>query len=123
MPSQLPFLFQEYLPNDGDIRILVIGYKAIGAMKRIKPKDDFRANISQGAKAVKFELNKELIKLAEGAARATQTEFAGVDIIESKGKYYIIEVNRTPQFRGFKQYTKVDPSPFIVDYLEEKVKE
>jgi len=121
MPRVMPFLFQQYLPTDGDIRILVIGYRAIGAMKRLVIPGDFKANISQGAEAQKYKLNKEIINLSEKAASLTKTEFAGVDIIKSEGKYYLIEVNRSPQFRGFKKYTKVDPSPYIIDYLEKKV--
>lgn len=119
-PELLPYLFQQYLPNDGDIRVLVIGYKALGAMKRFIVPGDFRANISQGAKAATVQLTPEIARISETAAKATQTELAGVDLIESEGKYYVIEVNRAPQFRGFRTYTKVDPSPAIIDYLEEK---
>jgi RimK family alpha-L-glutamate ligase len=115
------FEFQEFLPTDGDIRVLVIGYnKVIGAMKRYLVPGDFRANISQGAKAEKYKLTPEVIGLAKKATEVTNTEFAGVDLIESKGKFYIIEVNRAPQFRGFRKYTGIDPSPFVIDYLEEK---
>lgn len=121
MPKEMPFIFQEFLETDGDIRVLVIGYKAIGAMKRHIVPGDFRANISQGADAEIFELTPETTRLAEEAAKVAEVEIAGVDLIESKGKFYVIEVNRAPQFRGFKQYTKVDPSSFIIDYLEEKV--
>lgn len=120
-PREIPFLFQQYLPTDGDIRVLVVGYKIIGAMKRFVIPGDFRANISQGAKAEKYNLPKEAKEIAIKAAEITKTEFAGVDLIESKGKYYVIEVNRAPQFRGFKKYTGIDPSPFIIDYLENKV--
>ncbi len=123
MPDTMPFLFQQYLPTDGDIRILVIGYKVLGAMKRLVIPGDFRANISQGAKAENYPLNEEIVKLSQEAAKVTETEFAGVDIIESNGKYYIIEVNRSPQFKGFRKYTKIDPSPHIIDYLEKKVGE
>ena len=90
-------------------------------MKRFVIPGDFRANISQGAKAEKYNLPKEAKEIAIKAAKITKTEFAGVDLIESRGKYYVIEVNRAPQFRGFKKYTGIDPSPFIIDYLENKV--
>lgn len=123
VPQHFPFLFQQYLPTDGDIRILVIGDKVIGAMKRLLIPGDFRANISQGAKAEKFKLTDETVELAKKAAKATETEFAGVDLIESEGKFYVIEVNRAPQFRGFRKYTKVDPSPYVIDYLEKKAKD
>lgn len=114
------FEFQEYLPTDGDIRILVIGDKVLGAMKRFVIPGDFRANISQGAKAEKFELTSEVATIAKKAAKITETEFAGVDLIESDGKFYIIEVNRAPQFKGFRKYTGINPSPFVIDYLERK---
>lgn len=115
-----PYLFQEFLPNDGDIRVLVVGYKAIGAMKRFIVPGDFRSNISQGAKAEKYVMTEDVKKIAEAAAIATKTEFAGVDLIESEGEFYVIEVNRAPQFRGFRKYVRLDPSPFVIDYLEKK---
>lgn len=120
MPSLFPFQFQQFLPTDGDIRVLVVGYKALGAMKRHLVKGGFVANISRGADAEKFELTSEVRKIAEKAAKITQNEFAGIDLIESKGKYYLIEANRSPQFRGFRKYTGINPSTFIIDYLEQK---
>lgn len=118
----LPYLFQEYLPCDGDIRVFVVGYKAIGAMKRFKIRNDFRSNISQGAEAEIYQLNEKLTSIAEKAAKVTKTEIAGVDIIESNGKYYVIEVNRAPQFKGFYQYTKINPAEAIIEYIEQKFK-
>lgn len=115
------FLFQQYIPNDGDIRILVVGYIAIGAMKRLKAPSSFKANISQGAKGEPYLLTENLKKIAERAARTTKTEIAGVDVIEHNDKFYVIEVNRAPQFKGFKKYTGIDPVPAIIDYIEKKV--
>lgn len=122
VPDQMPYLFQEYLKTDGDIRVFVVGFKAIGAMKRFVISGDFRANISQGAHAEKFPITKEVSDIAERAAKATGIEVAGVDLIESEGKFYVIEVNRAPQFKGFRKFTGGDPSPFIIDYLEQKAK-
>ena len=65
-------------------------------------------------------MTEKIIKLAKKAAKLTFTEFAGVDLIESKGKFYVIEVNRAPQFKGFRKYTRIDPSSFVIDYLEQK---
>lgn len=120
--DSFPYIIQEYLPSDGDIRVFCVGYKALGAMKRFIPTGDFRANISQGGRGEKIVLPKEAIEIAENAAEITKTEIAGVDLIESNGKYYVIEVNQAPQFRGFIEYTGINPANAIVDYLETKVK-
>ncbi len=117
------YAFQQFLPTDGDIRVFVIGDKVLGAMKRFVISGDFRANISQGAKAEKYELTPELKDLAQKAAKVTNTEIAGVDFIESDGKYYIIEVNRAPQFKGFRKYTKTNPAPKIIEYLEKQAEQ
>lgn len=114
-------LFQEYLQHDGDIRIIVIGYKAIGAMYRKKKESEYRSNIALGAKGLNYELTPDIEKLAVSAARAVNMEIAGVDIMISNDKPYILEVNRSPQFQGFLKATKIDIPSEIIKYCE-KVK-
>lgn len=117
---------REFIPNDGDIRIFCVGYKAIGAMKRTPKEGEFRSNISQGGSGAVFDLEKtpEIKKLAENAAKTMQTEIAGVDIIINKnnGKPYILEVNPGPQFDGLEKYTGVNAAGEIIKYFEEVIK-
>jgi len=49
-------VIREFIPNDGDLRIFTVGYKAIGAMKRTPKRGDFRSNVSQGGSAKRFDL-------------------------------------------------------------------
>jgi len=52
-------IIREFIPNDGDVRIFTVGYKAIGAMKRTpSKKGEFRSNISQGGTGDFFDLDK-----------------------------------------------------------------
>lgn len=115
-------VIREFIPNDGDIRVFIVGYKAIGAMKRIPPEGDFRSNISVGGRGEGFDLEKypEIRKLAEKLSRITKTEIAGVDIIIHKktGKPYILEINPGPQFTGFEKYTGVNAALEIIKYFE-----
>ncbi len=115
-------IFQEYLKHDGDIRVIVIGGKAIGAMFRKKKKNEYRSNIALGAKGMPYKLTQNISELAIGAAKAVNMEIAGVDIMISKGKPYIIEVNRSPQFRGFLKATKIDVPEEIIKYCEKFAK-
>lgn len=123
--EKLTIVAREFIPNDGDIRIFTVGFKAIGAMKRTPKKGEFKSNISQGGKGEMFDLQKspEIRILAEKAARVNRIEIAGVDIIIHKdtGKLYVLEVNPGPQFMGLEKYTGVNAAGEIVKYFESLV--
>lgn len=114
-------VFRELIPNDGDIRVFCLGYKAIGAMKRTPKEGEFRSNISQGGFADPFELkgNPAVQEIAEKAAYAMRTEIAGVDVMINKetGVPYILEVNPGPQFLGIES-TGINVAEKIVEYFE-----
>lgn len=94
--SSQRFLIQEYIECDGrDIRVFVCNKKALCAMERHNPKD-FRSNCFSGGKGKEVVLDKNMAKIAEKATKALRLDFAGVDLINKDGKYYLIEVNSNP---------------------------
>lgn len=116
-------ILREFIPNDGDIRIFTVGYKAIGAMKRTPMvKGEFRSNISQGGRGEFFDLIKyPIIKvIAVKLSIITRTEIAGVDIMINKftGDPYILEINPGPQFTGFEKFTGINAAQKIIKYFE-----
>lgn len=115
-------VIREFIPNNGDIRVFTVGYKAIGAMARTPKESDFRSNISQGGGGAKYNLgsNLRVREIAEKASKVTRTEIAGVDIMisEKDGKPYILEVNPGPQFTGFEKYTGINAAARIVEYFK-----
>jgi len=116
-------ILQEYFPGD-DHRVIVVGNKALGVMKKTPPPGDFRANISAGGKGAKVKMTPEFRKLAVAACRATDTIFGGVDVMRNGNKYTVLEVNRSPQFAGpiFAGVTKVDVAGEVIEYLEKKLR-
>jgi RimK family alpha-L-glutamate ligase len=114
------WLIQECLEIDGDVRVFVVNGRVLGAMKRYLIEGDYRSNVSLGAKAEKFELTKEIKELALSATKAVGREIAGVDLAYSKGKWYVIEVNATPQWQGFKKAIKINPAEAIIKFAIEK---
>ena len=106
---------QEFLQLKADYRILVIGNKVIGAMQRIPKEGEFRANFSLGGQVKPAQLTQEMKTLAEQAINATNANFAGVDIVYTEdNKPYILEVNRTPGFKGFMTAYNINiPNEFI----------
>lgn len=119
------FVAREFIPNDGDIRVFTVGYKAIGAMKRTPKSGDFRSNISQGGNGAAYDLsqNPKVQEIAERLSETMQTQIAGVDIIIHKdtGEPYILEINPGPQFEGLEKFTKVNAAEEIVKYFKSLV--
>lgn len=121
-------ILREFIPNDGDIRIFTVGYKAIGAMKRTPTKEgEFRSNISQGGTGEPYDLKNspEVRYIAEKLSVVTRTEVAGVDIMMdiNTGKPYILEINPGPQFTGFEKYTGINAAGEIIKYFEKLLDE
>ncbi len=103
--------FQEFIPADFDVRVLVLGERVLGAIERRSgDPHDFRHNISLGGSAREIPVTAPMKRLAVKAARVLQFEFAGVDFITHKetGKMYLLEVNRSPGFEGFMNATGMD---------------
>jgi RimK family alpha-L-glutamate ligase len=115
------FYLQEFVEhNKRDIRVLVLGNKAIAGMYRVS--DSWKTNIYSGARAESIELTNEIKSLAINAAKITKTEIAGVDIIESKNGLTILEVNSIPGFTALQKVTDINIAEEIVGYFIENAK-
>lgn len=119
------YQFQEFIPADFDMRLIVVGNRVIGSIKRQNPNPhDFRHNISLGAIAEKISVTPEMKRLAVKAAKVLKYEFAGIDLITNKntGKTYLIEANRSPFFEGFMKATSIDVAYEVMDFFLRKCK-
>jgi RimK family alpha-L-glutamate ligase len=110
-------IMQEYLQINYDVRIIVIGYKALGAIKRINPDNDFRSNLSIGGKAQKIELTNELRDISERIAKQAQSEMLGIDFFLHKNKIYVNEIETCPGFTGFTETTNISPLYELLKYI------
>jgi glutathione synthase/RimK-type ligase-like ATP-grasp enzyme len=109
------FVIQKYIANNGYCRVLVLGKEAKLVIRRVALKAD-----QQNADAQKRHLNNvrggvnaslqpvesadaTMISLSQKAADVMRRQVAGVDILQEKstdkatGKWYILEVNSSPQ--------------------------
>ncbi len=112
------FYLQEFVEHaNRDIRILILGDKAITGMYRVS--DSWKTNIYTGARAKPIELTKEMKSLAINAAKITKTEIAGVDIIESKNGLTVLEVNSIPGFTALQKVTDINIAEEIINYFLE----
>lgn len=119
-------ILQEYIDGaeQGDVRVLMLGGKPIGAYQRKPASGDIRANLDAGGSAYKYHLTdsqKRICKTIGKKLMADGLFFAGLDMIGDK----VLEINvlnpsgNTNLDKFFR--TKVQKQ--IVDFLEEKVNE
>jgi len=96
------FVVQEFISNDGDYRVLVMGGKVEAVIKRVAQDGSHLNNTSQGGNAFIEPVSifsDAVIADVLKSAEVEKLEVAGVDIVFEKesGKHYFLEVNRAPQ--------------------------
>ena len=104
-----------------DLRVWAIGGKTIGAMKRIGPEGDFRANITGGGSGEPFDITPEMDLLCRETAKCLGLDIAGIDLLFDDGGYKVCEANSAPGFEGFEKYCGVDIAGAIVEYISFKI--
>lgn len=117
-------LLQEFVDSStnerSDIRVLIVGRKILGAFERYASKDRLTTNYSTGGNIRKFELTQEIIHICNKLLEIFEIEFAGIDFIFKEGKPYVLEINRSPQFKGFETITGINVAAEIIDYTIKK---
>ena len=100
-----------------DWRVLVVGGRAITAMRRVST--HWLHNIAQGARAQAAALEPALARLAEDAARALDMDYAGVDIMPAAqgAPLQVIEVNGVAAWQGLQRVTEFTIARALVDDL------
>ena len=112
------FLLQEFIAESAgeDFRVICIGGKAVGCIKR-SSNNDFRANVSLGGTPSACELDAEMVALSESIAEKGKLFYAGIDFIKGKHGYLAIEINTSAQFEGFEAATGENIAGKILDAL------
>lgn len=120
--ERVNFLIQEFIPNEGDYRLFLVGYRVVGGFKRQRKENQLVLNRSQGGSVPLKKIPLLVKKEAEKAARVLGIEVAGVDLVEDKrtGKVVVIEVNQAPEFFVMERKTGQDIAREIVIYLRKK---
>ena len=116
-------ILQEFVKDSHgkDLRIIVVGGKVIGAMKRQSTDGDFRANVTRGGGAKPVELDEQMEYLALESTKLLGLDIGGVDLLYDNGGYKICEVNSSPGFQGMEKYTEIRVAEQIVTYVKNKL--
>jgi glutathione synthase len=91
-----PIIVQRYIPEvrQGDKRIILVDGVAAGAILRVPPEGEARANLHAGARAVRTQLtsrDREICEAIGPSLRERGMIFVGIDVIGA----YLTEINVT----------------------------
>ena len=105
-----PHFYQQFIPDTKgrDIRVIVVGGRALGCMERVAKEGEFRSNIELGGVGRKVQPPKEYLLAAETAAKALGLDYCGVDLLETAEGPVLCEVNSNAFFEGFEAVTGID---------------
>lgn len=111
-------LFQEFQTSGFDLRVIVLGGRVLGIMKRTPREGEFLSNFSQGGSIQKSESDAEIEKNSIQAAEHFMLDYVGVDLMLNNNKEWVVlEVNRACQFKGFEQATGVNVASEMIEFL------
>lgn len=119
-----PHLYQKYIAakRGEDTRVLVIGGKAVAAMRR-RNDGDFRSNIELGGRGYPAEITKSYREISERAARLLSLDYCGIDLLEGEdGRPIVCEVNSNAFFNEAEKVTGVNIAGVYAAHIAREMK-
>ncbi len=114
-------ILQEYIKGTRgrDLRVIVVGGRAVGCMQRTSVDGSFKTNISRGGRAEPYQLTDNIEWLSMEATRVLGLDISGVDLLfDGEDQYRICEVNSAPQFKGIESLGESDIATQIMKYIK-----
>ncbi len=84
---------QEYLPIERDLRVVIVGSRAVHSYWKVSSPENFRTNVAQGGTVDFRDIPDEAVELALRAARSGGIDYAGFDLCFYKGEWMVLEAN------------------------------
>lgn len=114
-----PHCFQRFIEasKGRDVRVIVIGGKAVCAMERVAQEGEFRSNVELGAMGRKICLSTAYKAAAEECASVLGLDYCGVDLLHGKTGPIVCEVNSNAFFEGIEKVTGVNVAAAYAEYI------
>ncbi|WP_342381466.1 RimK family alpha-L-glutamate ligase [Myxococcus stipitatus] len=115
-------VMQEYVKSTSqDVRVLVVGGKAVAAVRRRPRPGRLAHTLIKGARLEAMELSPGQRATAEKATRLVGLEVAAVDLLDVEGQSKVFEVNSSPALPEMEAATGLDLATPIILRAEELV--
>ena len=113
-----PHLFQKFIAESAgrDLRVIVIGGRAVGAMRRTS-QGDFRSNAELGGRGEAAAPDPAVTAICERAASALGLDYRGVDLLLSADGPLVCEVNSNAFFGTFERVTDINVARAYAEHI------
>ena len=114
-----PHFYQRYVAEASgkDVRVIVIGGRAVAAMERVAKEGEFRSNIELGGIGRAIALPKAYAQIAEQAAKSLGLDYCGVDLLQTERGAAVCEVNSNAFFEGLEMATGINVARLYAEYI------
>ena len=113
-----PHLYQKFVSESAgkDLRVIVVGGKAVAAMKRISSQD-FRSNAELGGRGERYELESSTAALCEAVAERIGLDYCGIDLLFSESGFLVCEVNSNAFFGTIEKVTGFNVAKAYAEWI------
>ncbi|MBX5480907.1 MAG: RimK family alpha-L-glutamate ligase [Myxococcaceae bacterium] len=112
-------IVQQYVKKTGqDLRVFVVGGRALAAVRRIPRPGRLAHTLLRGARLEKTTLTEAQRRAAVEATRLMGLEVAAVDLLDVRGTPKVFEVNASPAIAPMEAATGVDLATPIIERAE-----
>ncbi len=120
---RVPHFYQRYISVSAgrDIRVLVVGGRAIAAMKRVAQEGEFRSNVELGGRGEPVDLPLDYKGTAERVAAWLELDYCGVDLLQTPEGPIVCEVNSNAFFEGLEGVTGMNIARAYAEYIYAKM--
>ncbi len=117
-------IVQQYVKKTGqDVRVLVVGGRAIAAVRRRPRAGRMFRTLSSNARLEKIDLTPAQRDAAERTAKLVGLEVAAIDLLDVKGHPKVFEVNSSPGIADLEAATGLDLAGQIIERAERLLEE
>ncbi len=116
---KIPHLYQRFVKSSCgvDVRVILVGGKAICTFKRVNDKD-FRSNVERGGKGELFAAPQAYLQAAEKAAEILKLSYGAADfLIGENGEPILAEVNSNAFFVEAERVCGINVAACYADYM------
>lgn len=114
-----PHLYQKFVSESAgrDLRVIVVGGRAIAAMRRVSTTDDFRSNAELGGVGERYPLDDAARDLCEKVAKKLSLDYCGIDLLFGKEGYLVCEVNSNAFFHTIERVTGISVATAYAEHI------
>lgn len=112
-------IVQQYVKSTGlDVRVLVVGGKAVAAVRRRPRVGRLSHTLNKGARLEAIPLTEPMRHTAEKTALLVGLEVAAVDLLDVQGRPKVFEVNSSPALPEMEAATGLDLASLLIERAE-----